>query len=187
MYPYFIEDWKMSKSFFLLIGLVGIGQGMMNLARLAIQVLLQGRVGGGTRSNASCDRCSVSSLDDQTVVCISVRQYTDIWRTQKTVHCDLFLDQYGELDRIGLRSDFVRGDHSRDPVLLSLVCIHQCRGEALIVEKSAGRHFEYSIFLLTIFWSCTYARSSVRVFRRKTLGSPDDTSNVSSSQHLHLL
>jgi folate/biopterin transporter len=159
--PYFIEDWKFSKSFFLLIGLVGIGQGMMNLARLAIQYFYKDELEvGPDQMQAAIGAAFLpwmikplyAFLSDSTPI-LGER------RKPYIVICSLI----SIVSWVGLAcvpTSFAA------TILVILCCSASFAfinvvAEALIVEKSAGRHFEYSIFLLTIFWSCTYVSEAL--------------------------
>ena len=161
VYPYFIEDWKMSKSFFLLIGLVGIGQGMMNLARLAIQYFYKDELEvGPDQMQAAIGAAFLPWMIKPLYAFLS--DSTPIFgerRKPYIVICSL-ISMASWIGLACVPTSFAA------TILVILCCSASFAfinvvAEALIVEKSAGRHFEYSIFLLTIFWSCTYVSEAL--------------------------
>lgn len=156
VWTFFREDWEMSKSFFVLIAIVGIGQGMMNLARLAIQYFYKDELSvGPDKMQAAIGAAFLPWMIKPAYAFLS--DSTPIFGSRRTsyiVLCALV----SIASWVGLAS--VPTSFAAT-ILVILSCSASFAfinvvAEALIVEKSAGRHFEYSVFLLTLFWSFTY-------------------------------
>jgi len=154
-WEYFKEDWKSSKSFFLLIVVVGLGQGMMTLARLAIQYYYKDDLGvGPDKMQAAVGAAFVPWMIKPVYAFISDSSPICGYRRTPYIIICAIVSIISWLSLAFMPISFGA------TIVVILFCSASFAfinvvAEALIVEKSAGRQSEYAIFLLSIFWGCT--------------------------------